>query len=217
MIMSNLICLPPTGISSNLSPWLLWGIWTNRNALLFDNRAVSAKSTMEKSVSSVREWIAAQATAPRPTKSPAQHRPQAPVRTDIVRCNTDAAWSGTTLRAGIGWHFDDPVSGSHTEGARSLELISSPLMAEALAMREAIREAKHASVTDVWFRTDSQELARAVNSKSYPVELFGVLMDIESLSYCFDFFFVSFVGRENNVVADSLAKAALSSFPSTLY
>ncbi|KAG2267934.1 hypothetical protein Bca52824_062489 [Brassica carinata] len=70
---------------------------------------------------------------------------------------------------------------------------------------------------DVWFCTDSQELARAVNSKSYLVELFGVLMDIESLSYCFDFFFVSFVGRENNVVADSLAKAALSSFPSTLY
>ncbi|KAF2594229.1 hypothetical protein F2Q70_00042488 [Brassica cretica] len=55
---------------------------------------------MEKSVSSVREWIAAQATAPRPTKSPAQHEPQAPVRTDIVRCNTDAAWSATTLRAG---------------------------------------------------------------------------------------------------------------------
>ena len=133
----------------NLSSLLLWGIWTNRNALLFDNRAVAAKSTLERSILSAREWIAAQVTAPRPTKSPAQHVHQAPVRTDTVRCNTDAAWSATTLRAGIGWHFDDPVSGSHTEGTRSLELISSPLMAEALAMREAIRDAKRAVVTDV--------------------------------------------------------------------
>ncbi|KAG5402684.1 hypothetical protein IGI04_008803 [Brassica rapa subsp. trilocularis] len=83
--------------------------------------AVAAKSTLERSILSAREWIAAQVTAPRPTKSPAQHVHQAPVRKDTVRCNTDAAWSATTLRTGIGWHFDDPVSGSHTEGTRGLQ------------------------------------------------------------------------------------------------
>ncbi|KAF3595864.1 hypothetical protein DY000_02027179 [Brassica cretica] len=86
-----------------------------------------------------------------------------------------------------------------------------------LAMREAMQEAKCTSLLNVWFRTDSQELARAINSKSYPVELFGVLMDIELLSSSSSFVFISFIGREHNCVADSLAKSALQNHVSTLY
>lgn len=91
------------------------------------------------------------------------------------------------------------------EGSRPMILVSSPLMAEALAMRAAMQKAKRTSIPNVWFRTDSQELARAINSKTYPVELFGVFMDIELLSSSFDFCFVSFIGREHNFTADSLA------------
>ena len=90
-------------------------------------------------------------------------------------------------------------------------------MAEALAMREAVLEAKRTPLLKVWLRTDSQEFARAINSKKYLVELFEVLMDIKFLSFSFSFFFVSFVGREHNVIADSLAKSALHSLPSILY
>ncbi|KAG2314979.1 hypothetical protein Bca52824_018101 [Brassica carinata] len=90
-------------------------------------------------------------------------------------------------------------------------------MAEALAMRDALQDAKRKSLTNVWCRTDSQELVRAFNSKTYPVELFGVLMDIEFLSSSFTSFFVSYVSRENNTTADSLAKSALYNYPTTLY
>ncbi|KAG2239184.1 hypothetical protein Bca52824_090044 [Brassica carinata] len=90
-------------------------------------------------------------------------------------------------------------------------------MAEALAMREAMADAKHCSITNVWFRTDSQELARAINSKTLSVELFGVLMDIEFLSSSFDFCFVSFISRDSNVAADLLAKSALHVSAPVLY
>uniref|UniRef100_A0A0D3AFF5 Lon protease homolog, mitochondrial n=1 Tax=Brassica oleracea var. oleracea TaxID=109376 RepID=A0A0D3AFF5_BRAOL len=88
------------------------------------------------------------------------------------------------------------------EGARTVEHVSSPLMAEALAMREAMQEAS--ALID-------QELARAINSKTYPMEFSGVLMDIELLSSSFVFYYVSFIGRELNGVADALAKSALDS------
>ncbi|KAF2585157.1 hypothetical protein F2Q70_00037693 [Brassica cretica] len=108
-------------------------------------------------------------------------------------------------------------------------------MAEALAMREAMQEAsalidqlrlgtlwvrskaaKRTSLLNVWFCTDSQELARAINSKTYPMEFSGVLMDIELLSSSFVFYYVSFIGRELNGIADALAKSALDSSVSTL-
>ncbi|KAH0911115.1 hypothetical protein HID58_034436, partial [Brassica napus] len=41
-IMSTLVCLPPTGISSNFTSWVLWGLWTTRNRLIFENRSTSA-------------------------------------------------------------------------------------------------------------------------------------------------------------------------------
>lgn len=90
-------------------------------------------------------------------------------------------------------------------------------MAEALAMRAAIQDAKRNSLLNVWFRTNNQELARAINSKTLSVELFGVLMDIEFLSAFFSFFLVSFFGQENNVTADSLAKSAFRCFSPPMY
>ncbi|WZZ54398.1 hypothetical protein YC2023_054505 [Brassica napus] len=52
-------------------------------------------------------------------------------------------------------------------------------MAEALAMREALASAQQSLLSKVWFRSDSQGHIRAINSKTYPVELYGVLSDVE--------------------------------------
>ncbi|KAF3488388.1 hypothetical protein F2Q69_00056334 [Brassica cretica] len=214
--MSTLLCLPPTGISSNLSPWILWGIWTSRNLILFENKSVTARSMVVNAVVAAREWLLAQVvntTKSSPTQTGNETPPTNP---DVIYCNTDAAWS-VSRRAGLGWCFKNAAHGVYSEGSRAIDHISSPLMAEALAMREAMQEAKRTSLLNVWFRTDSQELARAINSKSYPVEIFGVLMDIELLSSSFSFVFISFIGREHDDVVYSLAKPALQNHVSTLY
>ncbi|XP_048619832.1 uncharacterized protein LOC125590342 [Brassica napus] len=153
--------------------------------LIFDNRAVPARTTVDKATSSARKWLLAQATASPTHSSPLQSEIQLPIAPDVIICNTDAAW---------------------TMAKR----------AEALALREKIQEAQRNPYTNVWFRTDSQELARAINSKTYSVELFGVLIDIELLSSYFSFFFVSFISRDHNGVADTLAKSALHSSVSVL-
>ncbi|XP_018443423.2 uncharacterized protein LOC108815278 [Raphanus sativus] len=217
MASSSWICLPPTGITSDLVSWLLWGIWNARNLLVFENRAIPAKRSMEIAIGAAREWLLAQNQAATLPKQAPPRFDQPPSRLDITLCNSDAAWSASSMQAGLGWHFVDDQASALEQGSCVLQRVSSPLMAEALAMREAVTEAKRTSLLKVWFRTDSLELARALNSKSYPVELYGVLMDIKLLSLSFNFFFVSFVGREHNVLADSLAKSALSTGSVRLY
>ncbi|XP_013739903.1 uncharacterized protein LOC106442805 [Brassica napus] len=215
-LMSTLICLPPTGIHSNFYSWLLWGLWTARNLILFENRATPARTVVGKAVSSAREWLLAQTSEPIAKTHTTPDLAIPPTEVEVVLCNTDAAWS-VSKQAGLGWCFEKKTQGFYSEGSKAINHISSPLMAEALAMREALQEAKRTSLLNVWFRTDSQELARAINSKSYPVELFGVLMDIEFLSLSFSYICFSFIGRGHNGMADSIAKSALHRHVSILY
>ena len=129
-----------------------------------------------------------------------------------VICNTDAAWSKETETAGLGWMFDSPDPATRQCMSTTRHAVSSPLMADALAMREALQAAKQGLLSNVWFRTDSQD----INSKSYSVELYGVLSDIEFLSRSFVSVFFSYVPRSQNLTADSLAKNALRT-AATLY
>ncbi|KAG2331277.1 hypothetical protein Bca52824_002457 [Brassica carinata] len=210
--MSTLTALPPTGVPSGLTSWILWGIWTSRNSLVFESRAIPAKTVLVKAVSSAREWYQAQAGLVCFSLQDHRGPEPPPMPPDVVFCNTDASWS--SQRAGLGWRFHHAATDRVTEGAHALDHVHSPLMAEALAMREAMVAAKRCSFTKVWFRTDSQELARAINSKSLSVELFGVLIDIEFLSSSFAFCFVFFIRGNSNVAADLIAKSALHGFVS---
>ncbi|KAL0743087.1 hypothetical protein Bca4012_084600 [Brassica carinata] len=184
---SLLVCLPPTGLVGNFSSWIFWFLWTSRNKLVFENRHISAGSTISSAI------------------------------TSTVVCNTDAAWSCESSIAGLGWIYNLSDLNKQEALSKCSRNVSSPLMAEALAMREAIISAKHRLLYKVWFQSDSQELIRAINSKSYPMELYGVLSDIELLSSFFVFISFSFIPRAQNMLADSVAKNAMCDAPATLF
>lgn len=213
-VMSILVYLPPTGISSNFTSWLLWGIWTTRNLLLFENRAIPAKTTLEKAVTYAREWLLSQMTVMTRPKQTLMIAELPPLPSNVVMCDVVVVRL-PSMRAGLVWFLTSP--NLYTEGSRPLEFVSSSFKAKALAMRAVIQDAKRNFLLNVWFRTDNQELARAINSKILSVELFGVLMDIKLLSASFSFFLVSFFGRDNNVAADSFAKSVLRCFSPSLY
>ncbi|CAG7910327.1 unnamed protein product [Brassica rapa] len=52
----KVICLPPSGISLNILPWVLWAIWTARNTLIFEGRYQSPEETALKGIKLAREW-----------------------------------------------------------------------------------------------------------------------------------------------------------------
>lgn len=110
--------LPPTGIPSNgLIPWILWSLWIARNNLLFNKKTATPEEVVTKAIASAREWLDAQVSVPVAKRS----KPE--ICQSLANCfklQTDAAWREDAEAAGLGW------------------CVRKPLIAEALAMREAI-------------------------------------------------------------------------------
>ena len=128
---------------------------------------------------------------------------------------SDAAWRQDSKSAGLAWIFSDQGNTEITRSSSAQDHVSSPCMAEALAIREALLHAAALSYSHICHRTDSQVLARVINRRSSTIELFGILSDIGSLIFSPSSPFTScnvvFVSRLANGPTDHLAKAQLQS------
>ena len=127
-----------------------------------------------------------------------------------IRYNTCAAWRSDSSTASISWIFASPSSSELNQGSMIQLHVSSPLLAEALALREALLQATSLNITDIWIRSNSQALVREFNRKRGPSELHRTPMDIIGLSSSFVLCFLSFVSRNFNGPADVLAKSCLN-------
>lgn len=113
--------------------------------------------------------------------------------TNLTLVNSDASWHSASSVAGFGWVIEDNHRALLVEGCARSDFVSSPLMAETLALREAMIAAKQSNSSNVWIRSDNLQLIRAINSKSFSMELYGVLKDIEFQSSSFAFIFFSHI------------------------
>ncbi|XP_018448792.1 uncharacterized protein LOC108820335 [Raphanus sativus] len=105
--------------------------------------------------------------------------------------------------------FRPPPALTASNGCKLQSGVASVLMAEGLAVREALCHALHIGISKIWLRSDCLSLINAISSVTKLMDLYGVLSDIERLSVSFDFCVFSFVAREENGPADSLSKACL--------
>lgn len=137
--------------------------------------------------------------------------------TDTIVCHTDAAWNKEHEVAGLAWVYSTSSSIELNRGSSLQSAVASPLVAEALAIREALWHASAQSYKRIWLRSDSQWLINAINLNLRLIELYGILSDVDALVFS-DFLSVSFsfVSRNHNGPADFLAKACLCMNPSGL-
>ncbi|CAN6812334.1 unnamed protein product [Brassica oleracea] len=91
-----------------------------------------------------------------------------------------------------------------------LRMVPRSLSAEGLALREAVLRCKRMEIPNVCCKSDSLQLIQAVNSVSPISELYSIVADIHSCLASFDFIIFRWIPRMRNVVADNLAKTALS-------
>lgn len=160
------------------------------------NTSASAIATTSKALIDAREWIHAQEP-----RTPLSRTTQIPVRPlsippDVVTCNTDAAWKKESSAAGLAWIFDSSSPLFAFDRCQYQQTVPSAIMAEGLAVRGALSHAQHIGITKIWLRSDFLSLVRAKNSIAKPMNLYGVLWDIESLSSSFDFCCISFIPRK---------------------
>uniref|UniRef100_A0A0D3D078 Nuclear transcription factor Y subunit n=1 Tax=Brassica oleracea var. oleracea TaxID=109376 RepID=A0A0D3D078_BRAOL len=105
-----------------------------------------------------------------------------PIHPQTIFCNTDAAWKSDSGTGGLAWIFSNQDGSEVGRGSSFQDHISSACMAEALAIRQALLSAIDLNINHIWLRSDSQVLVRALESGWRPIDLYGVLSDIVTIS-----------------------------------
>ena len=95
-----------------------------------------------------------------------------PDQDDTILCFSDAAWRKEDNMAGFGCSFKDKEGHTLHQGTRTEKNVSSPLAAEALALRWTIFTA-HAAFQNSVSR-DCQSLLVAISSKDPPADLYRI-------------------------------------------
>ncbi|KAG5395391.1 hypothetical protein IGI04_025354 [Brassica rapa subsp. trilocularis] len=195
---------------------MCWTLWTARNQLIFENKSPSQRETTTKALKTAREWAQAQEGLTKQHQQPITklipHRRQELDISDLTVCFTDAAWDKASNKAGLAWTFNQQATSMTHEGSKVSDHVSSALMAEALAIREALQSAISLDITRIKINSDNQTLIRVINSEIKDKEIYGVSQDIKIFTALFASISFNFIPRAENVRADSLAKASLRAF-----
>ncbi|KAG7559487.1 Reverse transcriptase zinc-binding domain [Arabidopsis thaliana x Arabidopsis arenosa] len=205
----NLVCLPPSGLGEGpLHTWILWKIWLARNQQIFNKCHDSPQETLSQAIKLAREWQEAQRDTgiQTPNRAPPIH--QLP-GSDVILCQSDAAWDESSKQAGLGWIFSNRSLDLSRSDSKAADHIRSPLLAEGLALLEALNQAHNLGFTKLSVASDSKQLIEAIKSESHQKELHGILHDILTISSTFVEICFRFIPREKNREADALAKHAL--------
>ncbi|CAL9240671.1 unnamed protein product [Arabidopsis halleri] len=205
----NLVCLPPSGLGEGpLHTWILWKIWLARNQQIFNKCHDSPQETLSQAIKLAREWQEAQRDTgiQTPNRAPPIH--QLP-GSDVILCQSDAAWDESSKQAGLGWIFSNRSLDLSRSDSKAADHIRSPLLAEGLALLEALIQAHNLGFTKLSVASDSKQLIEAIKSETHQKELHGILHDILTISSTFVEICFRFIPREKNREADALAKHAL--------
>ncbi|KAF3573901.1 hypothetical protein F2Q69_00058892 [Brassica cretica] len=125
--------LPLSGIGpGTLLSWIIWNLWIARNQLIFQKREVPPEETIANAITEAHEWILIQEPSIKPPPPQPSNSLDPLSRASQLCLFTDAAWNSSSKSAGLGWIFDD--AGSISSFSATTGSISSPLMAETLAM-----------------------------------------------------------------------------------
>jgi len=128
-----------------------------------------------------------------------------------IKCNVDAAAFNNNFVMGFGMCFRD-FKGNLLLGKSDFYHSSTTILeAESLGLLDAIKVAISNGMHVVLFETDSKILSDAINSNFTPSNEFGdLVVQCRSLLLDRPDFAVSYIRRQANGVAHSIARASLS-------
>jgi ribonuclease HI len=207
------ICSSNDKNAAGLFATLIWVLWNNRNNSIWNNTKEQGRSLGYKAKHMWEEWHSVQhLQSGRHVPVQQQHvlRWQKP-SDGWLKCNVDAAFHSEQNRTSVGWCLRDHQGMFVRAGTSWVEGTCSVIEGEAMALLTALRELEEQGFSQVIIETDSQSLVTVIphihvgNS-----EFSAIVCQIKNTMLLNPNFKVRFVKRQANIVAHSLARAAIS-------
>lgn len=186
-------------------PWILWYIWKNRNAKIFNNKIGSPPQFLRTAEIEGTLWAEAQIKEGINRGSSFGGSPNLQ---GVNRCYVDGAWKEQDPFTGQGWFYRNERSTDTMMGAMSIRRSLSPLHAECEALIWAMECMKTLHISEVVFATDCSQLVKMVST---PTEWPAFTTHMEEFLRCkeyFSTFTIQHIPRAQNTMADKLARGA---------
>lgn len=130
--------------------------------------------------------------------------------------DTSHCWNKDLESCRLGWTIQDPQQTNTSSYSSNRHFVTSALVAEALAVKAALTMASSLGLQHIWVFSDCKALVSLIKKKERDTSILFVLHDIACLANSFVSVSFCFVPRLGNVVADTIAKAALSELQHSL-
>lgn len=203
-----------SGQKMSLFAYQCWMCWNARNARVFEKDAITAADIIRDSPFMEMEYrVAQELSVPKegPRVRPGPARWKAPAA-NSVKVNTDAATFSESRSIGLGACLRDCNGKMLWALSSQLPGLKAPVVAEALAVREAIKAVSRMRFENVVVESDNQEVVNALAGKGvqWRSELQGIIFDCLEYGKSMGCWSVQHVRRDGNKVAHGLAKLSSS-------
>ncbi|XP_057417986.1 uncharacterized protein LOC130712164 [Lotus japonicus] len=190
--------------------YTLWEIWKTRNQCVFQGVDPNPVVTNNRISINLQEYLSA---LPEPPKinlasggSAARKGWRKPAPSHI-KINVDAAFDATTRKGLTGIIFRDS-DGEVVHGSTARFMAASPVVAEALALREAVFLAANLGCDRVIFESDCLAVIQACRGEKEVWEIQQIINDIVEMKIVKSYWGFSWVNRCGNKAAHQIAQLA---------
>jgi ribonuclease HI len=190
----------------------VWVLWNNRNNKVWNDVAEPGRSLGVKAKLMWDEWNLAQQQQPRQHITQQQHvfSWERPVH-GWLKCNVDAAFHKHLNKTSSGWCLRDHMGRFIRAETTWMNGNCTIVEGESIALIKALHAMEQQGFSHVIFESDSKSVVDAINHLRGGSSEFSFLISlINNYLYRNPNFVVKFIKRQANMVAHTLARAAIS-------
>ncbi|MCH82815.1 RNA-directed DNA polymerase (Reverse transcriptase), partial [Trifolium medium] len=207
------ICFGADRDTAGLFATLLWVLWNNRNNKVWNDQNETGRSLGIKARQLRTDWVAVQQVQ-QGSPSIMQQQQISVWRKPPMgwfKCNVDAGFHNDLSRTSDGWCVRDHGGGFVIAGTNWWEGKYTILEGESMALLEAMKQMELRGMNNVIFETDSKSVVDAIhNLRAGTSEFSSIICKIQHIMMLNPNFVVKFIKRQANMVAHTLARAAIS-------
>jgi ribonuclease HI len=206
------ICSTEDREKAGLFAVMAWVLWSNRNSKVWEELSEPGRTLGYKTRQLWDDWAAVQQLQQGVTR-PGQQQPSRWEKPMIgwLKCNVDAAFHQNMNKTSAGWCLRDHLGRFVMAETTWIDGICSIVEGESLALLEALKVLNQRGYSHVIFETDSKSVVDVIHHRRGGCSEFSfIINNIIHILSCNQNFKVKFVKRQANMVAHTLARAAMS-------